>query len=147
MKTSILILLTACLALMSCGTKTQSDKQQTAASAEQPTDCVEVLYFHGKQRCATCMAIEQNTKALIDSLYADQVAGGQLVFKIIDISDSANADLAEKYEVTWSSLFITRHKGGQETTENLTQFAFANARKAPADFKAEVTRKINEMLK
>ena len=74
MKTSILILLTAYLALMSCGTKTQSEKQQTAATAEQPTDCVEVLYFHGKQRCATCMAIEQNTKALIDSLYADQVA-------------------------------------------------------------------------
>lgn len=49
--------------------------------------------------------------------------------------------------MTWSSLFITRHKGGQETTENLTQFAFANARKAPADFKAEVTRKINEILK
>lgn len=34
----------------------------TSADAESDgKDRVEVLYFHGKQRCATCKAIESNT--------------------------------------------------------------------------------------
>ena len=31
-------------------------------------DCVQILYFHGKQRCATCTAIERLTREVIDSI-------------------------------------------------------------------------------
>ena len=54
--------------------------------------------------------------------------------------------IAEKYEVTWSSLFVVRYKNGQETVENLTEFAFGNARKAPKVFKAGVVKTVREML-
>ena len=40
------------IGLMSCGS---GDNTATAKSPEK--DRVEVIYFHGKQRCATCMAI------------------------------------------------------------------------------------------
>lgn len=36
--------------------------------AQTTTDTyVEVLYFHGKQRCATCRAIEKYTKDVVDN--------------------------------------------------------------------------------
>ena len=70
-----------------------------------------------------------------------------MVFKVIDISKKENEKIAEKYEVTWSSLFIVKYKNGQETHENMTKFAFGNARKSPDVFKAGVVKSVNEMLK
>lgn len=50
--------------LMSCG---GGDNTATAKSPEK--DRVEVIYFHGKQRCATCMAIEKNAKEVVNTLF------------------------------------------------------------------------------
>ena len=93
------------------------------------------------------MAIESNTKAAIEENFADQAKNGEVVLKVIDISKQENEKIAEKYEVTWSSLFVVKYKDGQETHENMTEFAFGNARKAPEVFKAGVIKTINEMLK
>ena len=58
-----------------------------------------------------------------------------------------NARMAEKYKVTWSSLFLVRHKDGKEKAENLTEYAFAHSRRQPEVFKAGVTQKIKTALK
>lgn len=110
------------------------------------SDGVEVLYFHGKQRCATCIAIEKGTQEVMEKDLADAVRKGEVKFRTIDISREENEAVAEKYEVTWSSLFVVKHKGGVETVENLTEFAFGNARKSPEVFKAGVVKTVREML-
>ncbi len=51
------------------------------------------------------------------------------------------------YEVTWSSLFVSKWKAGKETYENLTEYAFANARTAPDTFKNGVAEKVRTLLK
>ena len=79
-------------------------------------------------------------------LYAEQLKTGEVVFRNIDISESENEEIANKYQVTWSSLYIVKHKDGKETTKNLTRFAFANARNAPDKFKSEVIKEVNKML-
>ena len=136
----LLILLALMIGLTACAADAQK-KEDT------PKDGVEVLYFHGKQRCATCQAIEKETKALIDSQFADAVKSGKVRFRVVDITKSENEALADKYEITWSSLVIVKYNNGKETAENLTQFAFANARSNPAQFKKELAAKINQMLK
>ena len=75
------------------------------------SDGVEVLYFHGKQRCATCIAIEKGTQEVMEKDLADAVRKGEVKFRTIDISREENEAVAEKYEVTWSSLFVVKHKG------------------------------------
>ena len=105
------------------------------------------LYFHGKQRCATCMAIEKNAKEVIEAQFAEEIKNGTVVFKAIDISKPENEKIAEKYEVTCSSLFISKWIDGKETYENLTEYAFANARKNPDAFKSEINSKIRTALK
>ena len=69
-------------------------------------DHVEVLYFHGKQRCATCMAIESNTNATMQKNFAEKMKKGKVVFKVMDISKNENEKMAEKYEVTWSAVYV-----------------------------------------
>lgn len=72
---------------------------------------------------------------------------GKLTFRIVDITEKENEALAAKHEVTWSSLILVKKQNNQETAENMTEFAFGNARKSPDVFRAELVRKINNLLK
>lgn len=142
-----LFLIVLCITIVSCNMNVKNENADKVQTETTINDHVEVLYFHGKQRCATCIAIETNTKAAIEEKFAEQIKKGELVFKIIDISKEENEKIAEKYEVTWSSLFIVKYKNGQEESKNMTDFAFANARKSPEVFKSEVIKAVNQMLK
>lgn len=145
MKKLLLLFIVGC-AFISCNTNARENAAAVAQKEVVVKNHVEVLYFHGKQRCATCMAIESNAKAALAEHFAEQMKSGDVVFRVIDISQKENEALAEKYEVTWSSLLVVKYKDGQETYENLTDFAFGHARKSPEDFKAGVVEAINAML-
>ena len=132
--------------LISCGNGAK-EKTETANSEAMQNDRVEVLYFHGAQRCITCRAIETNTKTLLDSLYSKEIVSGRIVYRIIDISQKKNEPIADKYEVTWSSLFVNGWKSGQEKVNNMTEFSFANAKSHPGKFKNGIKDKIDELLK
>lgn len=129
----ILMALTFCLPFLHSGLKAQSE--------------VEVLYFHGKQRCATCMAIEKNARNAVNTQLASELKNGKVVFKTIDISQKENQKLAKKYQVTWSSLFVVGHSDGKETAKNLTPFAFKQARKDPEGFKKGLVQIVKDLLK
>ena len=45
-----------------------------------------VLYFHGKQRCITCRAIEKCAREVVAGMNP-----GQVEMRVIDISDEANS--------------------------------------------------------
>lgn len=119
----------------------------SAAQADVKDNYVEVLYFHGKQRCVTCRAIEAGAKEALESTFPDRLEDGSVVFRTIDISKEENEAIAGKYEVVWSSLIVVRHSGDKETAENMTEFAFANARNSPDVFKAGVVKAVNDGLK
>lgn len=110
-------------------------------------DHVEVMYFHGKQRCVTCMAIEKNTREVVEKDFAKEVKSGKVVFRIVDITTAEGAKIAKNYRVSWSSLFVNGWKHGQETRNDMTQFAFKNARKHADEFKKGVKEKIKKQLK
>lgn len=109
-------------------------------------DHVEVMYFHGKQRCVTCMAIEKNAREVVEKDFAKEVKSGKVVFKIVDISTAEGAKIAKDYRVTWSSLFVNGLRNGKETRNDMTQFAFKNARKHADEFKKGVKEKIKKQL-
>ncbi|MEG1838840.1 MAG: nitrophenyl compound nitroreductase subunit ArsF family protein [Bacteroidaceae bacterium] len=130
----ILLLFVVTFALFSCGNNT-SRKAQVTTETKQ-SDCLEVLYFHGKQRCITCNAIEKLAKEVVDSLNNNKI-----VLKVIDISKAENEAIADKYEVTWSSLILDR--GGK--IEDLTEMGFSYAKNSPEEFKSKLLDSINKM--
>ena len=143
MKQVVLLMLTA-LMMLACGQ--QSNAETANEQKKQVKDYVEVIYFHGKQRCMTCRSIEKNAKELLDAKFAEQMKQGKVVWRVVDISKRENAKLAEKYEVTWSSLFVVRHDGSKETAENLTELAFSTSLRQADKFKADLEAKINQIL-
>lgn len=137
-----LLMIALCMGMVACS----GGKRGSAAENRQTNkDVVEVLYFHGAQRCATCVAIEKNTTELLETTFADKLRSGKLVFKSVDITEEET--LADKYEVSWSSLIIVDYdKNGKEESTNMTEFAFGNARTNPESFKKGIAEQINTML-
>lgn len=130
-----------------CCTEDSRSGKTLSENARSVQDRVEILCFHAKQRCATCLAIEKNVREVVENEFADGLKNGTVVFRTIDISEKENKEIAGKYEVTWSSLFVCRWKDGKETYENLTEYAFMNARTAPEKFRNGLAEKIREMQK
>ena len=116
---------------------------ETALDITTPSDStVEIIYFHGKQRCATCVAIERETKALVEEELASQVKDGKVSFRIVDISTDQGRRLASQFKVSFSSLFLVTSEGAQD----LTRFAFANARNHAQEFRKELKAMVMESL-
>lgn len=138
----VLVILTLCVGMVACsGGKTRS----VAENEQTKRDVVEVLYFHGAQRCATCMAIEKNTIEVVETRFAEQLNNEKLIFRTVDIDKEE--EFAERYEVSWSSLILVDYdKSGNESATNLTEFAFGSARTAPDKFKQGLSARITEML-
>ncbi|MCM1030133.1 MAG: nitrophenyl compound nitroreductase subunit ArsF family protein [Roseburia sp.] len=117
------------------------------AQAQTKEDYVEIMYFHGKQRCATCMAIEKHAREVVETYFLDQMKKGNVRFKIVDISTEEGAKLAKNYKVSWSSLYVNKWKNGEETRNDLTRFGFQHARTKTEEFKKGLKEKIKEQLK
>lgn len=141
----VLLLIMASLFMLACG---NSSNAETARKQTKPAkDYVEVLLFHGKQRCITCRAIEQHAKELVESKFAEQMKQGKDVMRVIDFSKKENEALAEKYQVSFSSLIVVQHKNGKEKADDMTEFAFSNARSNLEKFKSGLQQRIILALK
>lgn len=104
---------------------------------------VEVVYFHGKQRCLSCRAIERFAKEVVDSGFSGNKA---VIFKTVDITTPQGEQIADSYEIAGSALLIIKTEGGMESVEDMTAFAFRNARKNTPVFKRAIEDKVKEYL-
>jgi thioredoxin-related protein len=130
------------LALLSCNqTATKNDNTnitQTAQLADQDAK-VKVYYFHGKQRCVTCLTAQQVTEEAIRENFS---GNPDVAFLEIDVSEPGNEELAEKYEAVFSTLIIANEKEYKDVTEE----CFALAKGNPADLKALIVKETNAFL-
>jgi hypothetical protein len=135
----IIIVLTALIV----GMKTTA--QQSKAATKETR--VLVYYFHGTHRCPTCLAIEDNTRKMLDTHFTKEMKDGIIRFQSINLDEEANQKLAEAYEAAGSSLFVTRVEGKKKMKQDLTDFAFTNAKNNPEKFISELKKVIDRNLK
>lgn len=128
-----LIIILSSIFIFSCGgnstenTSLTSDTTQEVAKV-QLANRIEVLDFYGAHRCTTCRAIEANTKYTLDTYFADELKSGKIIFKLVDVDDDSNYELAKQFEATGTALFLNTVKDGKETHVNLTNQAFEKGR-------------------
>lgn len=143
MNKSILILLLAVF-FVACGNKAENKQTDNQTQEEQivsiaDASTVNVYYFHGKQRCRTCIAIENVTKNAIAENYKDNP---KVKYIEVNIDEAQNKELVEKYEIAFSSLLIVK---GENSTD-LTEQAFANAIKAPNELTDLIKEEVNKRI-
>jgi len=130
--------------LTACGGNTQKNNQPSSEMSEvktQLTDAssVNVYYFHGKQRCKTCIAVGDVTEKTLKELYADNP---HVKYIEVKTDEEQNASLVEKYEVTWNALIIAKGNNHIE----ITQEAFANALNSPEKLTDMIKTEVNKRL-
>ena len=106
------------------------------AQTKEKVSGVEVYYFHGTHRCATCNAVEKVTKEALKQYYGDQVS-----LKSINREEDKNNPLIKKYEISGQTLLIL--KGNKK--EDLTSVAFMNAERSPYRLKTKIKETIDKM--
>ena len=85
-----------------------------------PADRVDVVYFHRTQRCPTCIHAEELTRYTVETHFKDELASGKVTFQSIDLQDSKNTAIVEKYGAYGSQLFINTIKDGTDHIEEAT---------------------------
>ena len=108
---------------------------------------VEVIYFHGAQRCKTCMALEKVAKETVNEAFAQQLKEGKVAFRTVDISSQAGEKIADRYKIAQSSLIVVRKDGKKEQYTNLTSDGFRFAVNNPDKLKGIISNQINTFLK
>jgi thiol-disulfide isomerase/thioredoxin len=141
MRRLTLILSVSALALFmaSCGGSTEKKSTETAKVEVTETAKVMVYYFHSKQRCKTCLAIQDIAEQTIAENFASNT---DVKFLELDFTEQTNEAIANKYEVAGSSLIIV----SGSVHQNLTDTAFANALRNPDVLKEAIVDEVNKLL-
>jgi thiol-disulfide isomerase/thioredoxin len=129
----ILSIVIIVVAISACNTK--SEKKETALTETKVT----VYYFHGEQRCPTCIAVGEVSSELVKAKYIDNK---DVSFIEVDYSTKDGEPIADKYEIATSSLLIV--SGGKVT--DITNDAFAFAKNDPDKLKKILEDEINKNL-
>ena len=108
---------------------------------------LQIVYFHAKNRCPTCISIEENTKKTLDTYFAAQLKDGTIKLQVLDVSEEKNEKMVEKYEADGSGLFLTKVDGKKETTTDFTNFAFSYSRYQADKFISGLKAEIEKNLK
>ncbi len=101
-----------------------------------------VYYFHFTNRCATCNAVENETRAALEMFYADQVREGNIAFTSLNLEEEDGKQMAEQLNIAGQTLILV--KGDRKV--NLTNEGFMNARTNAGKFHEILKSNIDKML-
>jgi hypothetical protein len=103
---------------------------------------VEAYYFHFTTRCATCRAVEEQTKRDIEILYPRQVKDGTISFKALNLEEPDGKTLGEKLKISGQTVLIV--SGNKKI--NLTNEGFLYVQSNPDKYKNIIKQKIDNLL-
>ena len=144
----VLMMLMAAFILAACGGANEKKTDATEPAAgnsvsssvetsvgDVDPSTVYVYYFHGRQRCKTCIAVQNFTMEAVKQIYGDNQ---KVQFREVLTDDAGNKALVEKYGVTWNALIVV--KGDDHI--DMTQNAFANPQGVKEMLKREVDQRL-----
>jgi len=104
MKIVLLILLVVTLIFAGCAStpKESVDSHVIHSTVEK----VEIYHFHGNQQCSSCIAVGKFAEETVNTYFADELKSGKVVFAHVNAQLPENLELARKYDVSGSSLWI-----------------------------------------
>jgi len=107
-----------------------------------PGNTVEVYYFHYSRRCATCNAVEDETKKALEEYFKKQLDEGEITFLSVNIEEEGSETLTDLYQISGQALLLV---GGEESID-LTDKAFMNARTKPEKFREMVKETVLKLI-
>ena len=134
----ISLLMVMAVSLSACNAQSSTDKKSISADADDLT----VYYFHFTNRCATCNAVENETRVALEMFFGDQVKDGKIAFTSLNLEEEDGKEMAKQLKVSGQTLILVK---GEEMV-NLTNEGFMNARTKPDSFREILKSNIDNLL-
>lgn len=119
----------------------------TLTFAQGTSKLVEVYYFHSTMRCVTCKAVEAGAKKCLEKNFTQELKDDKVKLIVLNVDEAKNEKLVNKFQASGSNLVIVSKVNGKEKVEDLTTFAFQNAKNKPDYYVEMLKKKIEEKLK
>lgn len=135
----LLVWFFAAIMLSACQTGQKPESKESGEQDLLSQADVTVFYFHGKQRCVTCLTVQEVTQQAMIERFAKNK---DVQFVEIDFSIPENEPLAEKYEIVFSSLIVAT----PESYVDITEQAFDLAMSKPEELKDLIEKEVKTLL-
>jgi hypothetical protein len=119
----------------------QAAQKQSGTESEIASQ-VGIYYFHFTRRCATCIAVEENSKRAVEELYPEQVKTGEYFFKGINLDEESSKDIAKELGVGMQTLLVVH--GDKKIDITGEGFMYAQEYEK---LKAEIEKAVDKALK
>jgi hypothetical protein len=92
----------------------ESAAEPAAVATEQlPDNALVVYYFHGQTRCPTCRTIENFSHDAVHASFAEELAQGKVVWRVVNYEQPENGHFATDFELLSSSIVLVRTADGK----------------------------------
>jgi len=108
-----------------------------------PADGTVVTYFTTNVRCPSCVEIEKLTRGSVEKGFPEQVAGGSLVFRVINTDEPDNRHFVKDYQLVSKTVVVAMRKDGAEVDWKNLQDIWLKL-STPAEFEAYVKTAIEK---
>ncbi len=127
--------------LFACNQGAETKKTDETISEEKIFENTEVAvyYFYGKMRCATCIDLQKFVEKTVEDEFSDN---DKVKYFEIDVSEKSNQEIADKYEISFSSVILAT----KDNQVNLTMEAFDLLYKDPNTLKELIINETNNFL-
>jgi hypothetical protein len=71
-------------------------------------------YFHGTQRCATCMKLEAYSQEALETGFEKELADSSLVWRVVNYDEKDNKHYIDDYKLFTKAVILSRVEDGEE---------------------------------
>lgn len=117
----LIIMLGVFISLINGNNKEVEETNKSSLQKQYDNISLEVYHFHGTDQCASCIAVGDLAEKTINTYFKEELDSGKIKFAHINAELPENYQLAKKYGVTGSSLWIGTYLDGEFHKEENTR--------------------------
>jgi len=141
---SLLILASGCVSSNGNNANNATGDAISEPNISSRVEKVEIIHFHGTHQCYSCITVGAYAEETVNTYFSEEVNSGRVSFAHVNAELPENKELATKYGVTGSSLWIGVYdQNGFRKEENVNVWYKINDKQAYMDYLKGV---INETL-
>jgi hypothetical protein len=144
--TPLLILAAATFGSMLLSSQKARPNPPAPSPAQTGATKIVAYYFHTTARCATCLAIENYSREVVERKFGADIAKGRLEYRLVNVQLPENQHFIKDYQLFTKSVVLVRFDKGRQAEYKVLNETWELARDKSA-MQGYVEREVRDYLK
>jgi hypothetical protein len=75
---------------------------------------VKVIYFHGENRCSSCLKIEKYSSEAVNNIFKKEIEQGKVNWSVINFDEDKNKHYTDDYQLFNQTLIVAKYQNGKQ---------------------------------